>query len=93
LIDKRRSYGHNAPRFPFQHLLHSELSDIEESQQVGRDQGIEVLGSKLRERLGAEDSSVIHKNIDGSEALDRRFDRFDSGLLLTDIAIDENQAG
>jgi hypothetical protein len=53
---------------------------------------IEVLGSKVRERLGAVDPGVIHQDIDGSEALDRCFDSFGSGLLLTDIAIDENQA-
>ena len=48
---------------------------------------------KSSERLDAEDSGVIHQNVDGSEALDRCFDNFGSGLLLTDIAIDENQAG
>ena len=60
LIYKRRRDAHNVPRFLFQHLLHRELGDVEESQQVGRDQGIEILGSKVRERLGAEDSGVIH---------------------------------
>jgi hypothetical protein len=59
----------------------------------GRDQGIEVVGSKLDERLGAVDSGVIHQNIDSTEVLDRCFVSFTSGLLLPDIAIDENQAG
>ena len=90
LISKRRRDAHNVPRFLFQHLFHSELSDVEESQQVRRDQGIEVLGSKVRERLGVEDSGVIHQNIDGSEVFDRCFDSFGSGLLFPDIAIDEN---
>jgi hypothetical protein len=67
-----------------------ELGDVEESQQVGRDQGIEILGSKVRERLGAEDSGVIHQNIDGSEVLDRSFDSFGGGLLLADIAVDQH---
>jgi len=90
LIYKRRCDAHNVPRFLFQHLFHRELGDVEESQQVGRDQGIEILGSKVRERLGAEDSGIIHQNIDGSEVLDRSFDSFGDGLLLADIAVDQH---
>ena len=74
-----------------EHLLHSELSDIEESQQVGRDQGIEVFRSKVCERLAVEDPSVIHQIVDCSELLDCCFDSFGCGLLFTDIAIDESQ--
>ena len=66
---------------------------MKEPQQVGRDQSVEVLGSKVDERLAAEDSGVIHQNINGSEVVDRGFDDFGRGLLLPDIAIDENQAG
>jgi len=92
LIYKRRNDTHNISRFLFQHLFHGELSDVKESQQVGRDQRIEVLGSTVREGIGAEDSGVIHQNIDSSEVLDRRFDSVGSGLRFTNIAIDENQA-
>jgi hypothetical protein len=91
LIGTRRGHAHNAPGFLFQHLLHSKLSDVEESQQVGREQGIKVLGGEVREGLGEVDSSVVHQNIDAAEVLDRCFDSCSSGLLLTDIAIDENQ--
>jgi len=69
-------YAHNVPRFLFQHLFHSELSDVKESQEVGRDQSIEVLGSKVREGLDVVDSGAIHQNIDGSEVFDRCFDSF-----------------
>ena len=93
LIRKRRGDAHNVPRFLFQHLFHREPGDVEESQQVGRDQGIEVLGSKVRERLGTHDSGAIHQHIDGPEMLDRCFDSFGSGLLFADVAVDENQVG
>jgi len=33
----------------------------------------------------------FHQDIDGSEVVDRRFDRLGSRLLLADIAIDENR--
>jgi hypothetical protein len=58
LIGKRRSDAHNASRSPFQHLFHSELSDVEESQEVGRDKRIEILGSIVRKGFGTEDSGV-----------------------------------
>jgi len=93
LIDQRRGYGHNISRFLFQHLFDSELSDVEEAQQVRRCQGLEVLGRKLREGLGAEDSGVVHKNIHGSEVLEGCFYNFAGGLLLPDIAIHQKQAG
>ena len=93
MIGKRRSDAHNTPRFLLQHLFQRELRDVDEPQQVDRDQGIEILGSKVRERLDVVDSGVSHQNIDGCEVLDRCFDSFGSGLLLTDIAIDKNQAG
>ena len=66
---------------------------MEKSQQVGRDQGIEILSGKVREGLGVEDSGVVYQNIDGSKVVDRCFHRFGGGLLLTNIAIDKNQAG
>jgi hypothetical protein len=78
--------------FLFQHLFHCELSHVKETQQVRRDQGIEVLGRKVHEGLGAINSGVIHQNTDRSKVLDRRFDGLGSGLLLADIALDENQA-
>ena len=93
VIGERAGDGHNVARLLLQHLFHSQLSDIEESQQIGRGQDVEVLCSKVRERLDVKDPGVIHKNIDRSEVFDRCFDCFGSGLLLTDIAIDENQAG
>jgi hypothetical protein len=93
LIRKRRGDAHNVSRFLFQHLLYGELGNIEKSQEVRRDQGIEVLGSEVRKRLGALDSGVIHQRIDGSEVLDRCFDSFGSGLLLTNVAIHQNQVG
>jgi hypothetical protein len=93
LIRKRPCDAHNIPRFLFQHLLHCELSHVKESQQVGRDQSVEVLGSKVDKRVGAEDSRVIDQSIDVSEVADRGFDDFGSGLPLPDIAIDQNQAG
>ena len=37
------------------------------------------------------DARVIYQNVDGSEVVDRCFDRFSSSLLLADIAIHENQ--
>ena len=40
--------------------LFQSASDVEESQQVGRDQSVEVVGSKVCERLGVEDSDVIY---------------------------------
>ncbi len=89
LIGERRRDGHNVSRFLFQHLLHCELSDVEESQQVGRDQGIEVFGRIVGERLGAEDSRVIHQHVDGSKVPHRGFDTFGGDPLRADIAIDE----
>src|SRR5437870_4132470 len=93
IIGKRSGDRHDVPGLLFEHLFHGELSDIEESQQVDRGQGVEVVGSEVRERLGVENSGVIHQNIDRSEVLDRCFDSFDSGLLLTNIAIDQDQVG
>ena len=46
-IGKRRSDAHNASRFLFKHLFHSALSDVEESEQIGGDKRIEVLGSEI----------------------------------------------
>jgi len=48
---KRRRCGHNVLRFLFQHLSHRELCDVEKAQQLGRDQGMEVLGRKVRKGL------------------------------------------
>src|SRR5208282_2683065 len=50
-IGKRRSDGHDASRFLFQHLFHSALSDVEESEQINRHKGVEVFGGELSERL------------------------------------------
>src|ERR1700689_2977331 len=93
LIDKRSRYGYNVPRLLFQHLVHCELSDVQKTQKVCRDQGVEVLGGKVRKRLGTENPRVVHENVDGSEVLDRGPDSFFAGLLLTDVAINKNQAG
>src|SRR5438876_1722355 len=93
IIGKRSGDRHDVPGLLFEHLFHGELSNIEESQQVDRGQGVEVVGSKVRERLGVENSGVIHQNVDRSEVLDRCFDSFESGLLLTNIAIDQDQVG
>jgi hypothetical protein len=91
-IGKCRGDAHNAPRFLFQHLFHSALSDIEESEQVNRDKGLEVLDSEVSKRLVEEDAGVIHQNIDGSKVFDCCFDGLGGGFLLADIAIEENQA-
>lgn len=91
LIGERRRDGQNVSRFLFQHLFHRELGDVEESQQVGRDQGIEVFGRKVGERLGAEDSRIIHQHIDGFKVPHRGFGTFGGDPLPADIAIDENQ--
>jgi hypothetical protein len=37
--------------------------------------------------------ALNHQNIDGSEVSDCRFNSFGGGFPLTDIAINENQAG
>src|ERR1700729_1055975 len=58
-IGKRRSDTHNASRFLFQHLFHGALSDVEESEQINRDKGVEVLASELNERLCQEDAGVV----------------------------------
>jgi hypothetical protein len=76
-----------------QHLLDRELRDVEKPQQVRRRQGIKIVGSVVRKRLFANDSRVIHQNIDGSELPDGRFDRFESGFLFAYISVDQNQAG
>ena len=93
LICKRRRDAHHISRFLLQHLFYRELGDVKESQKVDGDQGVEIFDSKVREWLGAQDSSAIHQNIDGPKVLDGCFDNFGSSLLLADIAIDENQAG
>jgi hypothetical protein len=93
LIGERRRDGLDVSRFLLQHRLHCELSDVVESQQVGRDQGIEVFGRKVGERLCAEDFSVIHQHIDGSKVPHRGFDTFVGGALPADIAIDGTRFG
>src|SRR5579862_2958730 len=50
-ICKRRSDGHNTSGLLFQHLFHGTLSDVEESKQIGRDQGVEILDGEVEERL------------------------------------------
>jgi hypothetical protein len=51
LIGERRRDGHNVSRFPLQHLLHCELSDVEETQQVGRNRGSEIFGRSASEMV------------------------------------------
>src|SRR3984957_2294703 len=58
-IGKRSSDGNDASRLLFQHLFNSALSDVEESEKIGGDEGVEVLGRELRERLVQEDAGVI----------------------------------
>ena len=92
LVDERRRDAHDVPRSLLEHLFHGELSDIKKSEQIRRNQRVEVLGSKLRERLDNKNSGVVHQNIDGCEPRERRFDRFGRGFWSADIAIDRNQA-
>jgi len=43
-----------------EHLFHSGLRHVEESERVHRDQGIEVCGRESREWLGVKDPGVMH---------------------------------
>jgi len=48
---------------------------------------MEVVGGEVGEWLVAEDSGIIHQDIDSSEMLEGGLDDFAGGLLLSDIAV------
>jgi hypothetical protein len=75
-----------------QHLPDGQLRDMHEAEQVDRDERVNVVRGVFRERPGAVDPGVVHQDVDGAESVGGRSNDLGGGLLLADVAVDQQQA-
>lgn len=88
---RRRDVDDVAGALP-QHLGGRLLRDVEEPEQVQRDEGHQIVLGVVDEGLGDEDSGVVDQGVDAAEALHRCTDHALRSARSGDVSIDRQDA-